>query len=264
VNQSLSTIPEWIQEIQAEGRYTFSRLEAQSATGRSTVAAQAALRRLSNSGRIVSPRRGFFVIVPPEYRVAGAPPPSWFIDDLMGFLGQPYYVALLSAAAIHGASHQQPMTFQVLTSAPIRPVAAGRVQIQFFTSGLVEKVPVVDVQTETGTMRVATPAVTAFDLVHHPRGTGYLSNTATVLIEMAEEIDVGELVELAPLYRIPDVQRLGFLLDFVGETKLAEPMADWLRSRHPRKILLRPDRPLSEFLNSRWRVLINEDLELDQ
>jgi hypothetical protein len=57
-------------------------------------------------------KRRFNFPRPLEYREAGGPPASWFIDDLMRFLGQPYYVGLLSAAAIHGAAHQQPMVFQ--------------------------------------------------------------------------------------------------------------------------------------------------------
>ena len=31
----------------------------------------------------------------------GSPPASWFIDDLLEYLGQSYYVGLLSAAEIH-------------------------------------------------------------------------------------------------------------------------------------------------------------------
>jgi hypothetical protein len=77
------------------------------------VATKTALRRLKEQGRIVSPRRGFYVVVPPEYRAAGSPPASWFIDELMRYLDQPYYVGLLSAAAIHSASRQQSMVFQV-------------------------------------------------------------------------------------------------------------------------------------------------------
>jgi hypothetical protein len=96
---------------------------------RSTVAIEAALRRLKRRGRIASPRRGFYVLVPVEYREAGCPPVSWFIDDLMRFLKQPDYVGLLSAAAIHGAAHQQPMLFQVVTDRPSRPVRVGRVRI---------------------------------------------------------------------------------------------------------------------------------------
>ena len=32
----------------------------------------------------------------------------------MAHLSQPYYVALLSAAAYHGAAHQKPQVFQVM------------------------------------------------------------------------------------------------------------------------------------------------------
>ena len=53
--------------------------------------------------RLVVPRRGFFVIVPLEYRQSAAPPPDWYIDALMKSCGRQYYVGLLSAAALHGA-----------------------------------------------------------------------------------------------------------------------------------------------------------------
>jgi len=65
----------------------------------------------------------------------------------MRFLEQPYYVGLLSAAATHGAAHQQPMVFQVVTDRPTRPARAGRVRIEFHMSRQVETAPVVEVQT---------------------------------------------------------------------------------------------------------------------
>jgi len=76
-----------------------------------------------------------YVLVPLEYLHAGAPPPSWFIDDLMKAMERPYYVGLLSAAGIHGASHQQRLSCSV-HPAPVaygqfndhvRAVAAGQV-----------------------------------------------------------------------------------------------------------------------------------------
>ena len=124
----------FVDGLQAQGRYTFTRSEATGAQGRSEVALKAALQRLKRQGRIASPRRGFYVLVPLEYREAGGPSASWFIGDLMRFLGQPYYVGLLSAAAIHGAAHQQPMVFQVITDRPTRPAGAGRVRIEFHMS----------------------------------------------------------------------------------------------------------------------------------
>lgn len=257
------SVPRWVEQLQSEGRYTFTRSEAELRTGRSFVAVQSALRRLKQQGRIACPRRGFYVIVPPEYRAVGSPPASWFIDQLMGHLGQPYYVGLLTAAAFHGAAHQQPMVFQVVTSRPTRAMHAGRVGIELFMSGKVEQMPVIETQTETGTMRVATAEVTAFDLVRYPAGGGHLSNVATVLSELAERVDFGALVALAPLMRLPDVQRLGFLLESVGESGRAESLAAWLRGRSPRTVLLRPGGPPTGNRDPRWCVTVNEDLEPD-
>ena len=56
--------------------------------------------RLTRKGRLIVARRGFYVIVPLEYQSAGSPPPSWYIDTLMKEWKHPYYVGLLSAAAI--------------------------------------------------------------------------------------------------------------------------------------------------------------------
>ncbi len=39
--------------------------------------------RRRSSSFVVVRRRAFFVIVPIEYREAGAPPPNWFIDERM-------------------------------------------------------------------------------------------------------------------------------------------------------------------------------------
>jgi hypothetical protein len=61
----------------------------------SDAALKLAARRLGVKHRLAMPRRGFFVIVPLEYSVAGAPPASWFLDDLMKFEQAGYYLGLL-------------------------------------------------------------------------------------------------------------------------------------------------------------------------
>ncbi len=88
-NKRRERLSSFVEGLQASGRYTFRRTEAEAANSSSPVAVQASLRRLKQKGRVVSPRRGFYVIVPAEYRAAGAPPASWFIHDLMGYLDQP-------------------------------------------------------------------------------------------------------------------------------------------------------------------------------
>lgn len=254
----------FVEELQIKGRYTFTQSEAANAEQRSGIALEAALRRLKQKGRIADPRRGFYVIVPAEYREAGCPPASWFIDDLMRFLGQPYYVGILSAAAIHGAAHQSPMLFQVITDRPTRPAQAGRVRIGFHMGRHVEKAPVVEMQTETGSMRVSTPEATAFDLVRFVSAAGHMGNVMTVLSELVEKIDPKSLYPLADSYAVSDVQRLGYLLERLGENRLADPLAVWLKARRYRPIPLVPGQAKGDApADPRWRVIPNEAVEAD-
>ena len=255
----------FVEGLQATGTYTFSNADVRDALPKSEVAIDNALRRLKKRGRIVGPRRGFYVVVPTEYKMAGSPPPSWFIDGLMDFLGQPYYVGLLSAAAVHGASHQQPMTFQVVTDRPTREGVAGRGHINFHMSRQVAETPASRVQTETGTMRVSTPESTAFDLVRFSAACGGWSNVATVLLELAERLEPEALCSVARLRKIPEIQRLGYLLDLTGQPRLADPLLRVLGSKRYRPVALAPDaaRSGAEAV-SPWRVIPNLEVEIDQ
>jgi hypothetical protein len=111
--------------LQESGRYTFVREEALRELNLNAASLKKAGMRLAAKARVAVPSRGFCVIVPLEYRVAGAPPPTWFIDGLMIHLGHPYYAGLLSAGALYGAAHQQPQDFQVITDRPQRLMRAG-------------------------------------------------------------------------------------------------------------------------------------------
>ena len=260
-----ASLAEFVDGLQAEGRYTFTRSEAEQRTCLEGMGLEAALRRLRTSLRIASPRRGFHVIVPIEYRNAGAPPPSWFIGDFMRFLNQPYYVGLLTAAALHGAAHQQPMTFQVVTDRPTRKARAGRAQIAFHVARNLPRIPTASVPTETGSMLVSTPEATAFDLVRFASAAGNLSNVATVLRELAEQLSKTKLEDLAPEHSLPDVQRLGYLLDFVGAGGKAQGLAHWLRNRRVRPALLGGGRARGLAKpDGKWRILANVEVEPDR
>lgn len=258
------SLAEFVDDLQGRGRYVFTRAEAAKAVGGSEVALAAGLRRLKNRRRIASPRQGFFLIVPIEYRDAGSPPASWFIDDLMRHLGQPYYVGLLSAAAIHGAGHQQPMMFQVVTDRPTRPARAGKARIVFHVSRGIGTTPVAKVETETGSMRVSTPEATAFDLVRFAKSAGHLDNIATVLGELSERFSDTALVKAASFQAVPDVQRMGYLLDLVGERPRADALVRWLSDKRYRPVLLARGRAAHGAKpDPRWRVRPNVAVESD-
>lgn len=255
---------EWIEALPENGRYVFSRADAERATDASNAAIKMTLYRLKKNGAIVGPRRDFFVVVPREYRTAGSPPASWFIDDLMRHQGRGYYVALLSAAALHGAGHQQPMAFQVITDAVERGVKVGRVRIEFHSSNLIENAATELVQTETGTMVVSTPETTAFDIVRFPAACGAWNNVATVLAELAEKLEADKLAAGASRVARSDVQRLGWLLELVEENSLADALARSLEGRRLLPTPLTRTRDTADApLDPRWRVLVNDQVEPD-
>jgi len=58
------------------------------------------------------------VIIPPHYASRGVVPPHYYIDRLMAHQNKPYYISLLSAAALLGAAHQRPQKFFVTYNPP--------------------------------------------------------------------------------------------------------------------------------------------------
>ncbi len=260
----LGRVADWVARLPEDGRYVFTRSDAEAASDTSPIAVQHALRRLKERGQVVAPRRGFYVLVPPEYRIAGCPPASWFIDDLMEHLKRSYYVGLLSAAALHGAGHQQPMTFQVFANTVERNIEVGRVRIEFYRRSLIEQVTTQTMRTETGSMVVGTPETTAFDLVRFPAASGYWSNIATVISEIAEKLDGAQIAAGAAKQAVSVVQRLGWLFDFLGEHDLADALAEVLRGKRLTPTQLSSGRAATGApLDSRWRVLVNDDVEHD-
>ena len=189
-----ATLESWIDAQQAKGRYSFVRADAVHESNLSPAAVSKALQRSVKRGRIVKLKDYFYVLVPLEYVNAGAPPASWFIRDLMAAMGLPYYVGLLSAAALHGASHHQPQEFQVFTDRSVRPLKAGRTRIRFSASKYVAGAAVADMKTATGSMRVSTPETTAVDLVRFVKSAGQLDNVATVIAELSPALDPKRLL----------------------------------------------------------------------
>lgn len=259
-------LEQWVDSLQARGRYTFQRDEAVAGSGLSRDSVRKALNRLAQRGRIVKVKDYFFAVVPLEYQSAGSPPPSWFIDDLMKVMGRPYYVGLLSAAGQHGASHQQPQEFQVVAERYLRPLNAGRTKIRFFTSQYMPDAACVNVKTPTGSMRVSTPATTAVDLVRFAKSAGHLDHVATVLSELAPSIDPKQLVAAAKrVDDLPNLQRLGYILDEVRRQRITVPLHDWVLRQEPRAVPLRSGRTVANARESRrWRLLVNGPIEVDE
>jgi predicted transcriptional regulator of viral defense system len=254
----------FIEELLTQGRHAFTRTEANAALGSSPQAAYLALRRLARRGRVAMPRRGFYLIVEPRHRAVGAPPPASWIGDLMRFLEARYYVGLLSAAALHGAAHQQPQELQVVAGKVLRPVVVGRARIRFFFRGDMRAAATQETKTTGGMVRVSTPEMTAYDVVRY-RGAASIDHVATVIGELAERMDAARLGAVVRRNQeLPVVQRLGYLLDLAGRSDLAAPLERFARSARLKTVPLEPGSgERVRRRDAKWRVDVNAVVEVE-
>lgn len=251
-------------ELLSEGVSTFDAAEAARRTGLSPAQVHGALKRLADADQIFSAARGFYVIIPPEYRSWGAVPASWFVHPMMAHLGRSYYVALLSAAELFGAAHQRPQVFQVVVDKYLPDRSFGRVRMQFVVNKHAAQVATTPVNSPTDTLRVSTPEVTSLDLASRPHDSGGLNNVATVLIELFEDRDVGEggLVEAARFYPSASVRRAGYLLETFADARLDALHASVDPAAHEPAPLqaggVRRGR-----VDQRWNLRLNTEIEPD-
>lgn len=278
--KQISTGPksrQFLDDLVGQGRYVFDSAEARTALG--ATAAKFALSRLARQGAITSPARGFYVIVPAEYRPLGCLPADQFIPALMNHLGARYYAGLLTAAQFHGAAHQRPQEFQVCVARPRRPLACGKVRVRFILRSHLPAVPVTSINTPRGSLVVSTPEATAVDLVGYPDRAGGLNIVATVLAELAEKIDSQALVAAAATAPLPWAQRLGYLLERLGAGDKAALLKAYIHTHASATVPLlarskraraakraahgRPEarRARATERNAEWRLFINATVE---
>lgn len=257
---------DYISGLQARGELTFTKNQAVKALGITENAFLNSALRLIKKQTLIKPFSGFYVIVAPEYRSAGGPPAIWYIDALMKFLEQPYYVGLLSAAAFHGATHQSVMELQVVTTKPLKLLRMGKSRIRFVVNKYTKKIPTTEVKTPQGLVPISTAGATALDLVRFQNKSGGFSHVATVFIEMGKKIETGDLVKVADIYRdAPLVQRVGYLLErFVEGTRLAT-LHGWLKFHRCSYKRLSGKRNGPELeVNNKWMIICDVALEPDE
>lgn len=266
----MTTIRKWLAEQEAIGHSTFSLLDVQSAfPNLNAQVIQNNLRRLKLEQRIVSVYRRFYVIIPVKYKARGIVPPSYYIADLMRYLNRPYYLGLLTAARIWGASHQASTIDFVMTCYPSLHVSPQmNSEIRWCYRYSMPRDFLVERKDENGRILYSSPELTAVELVQYEQHCGGLSHIATILSELAETLDFAKLRQDFFAYcKGADIQRLGYLLDeMLGEKKLADDVYhQWRTNFATSWTLLNPQSKDSLVIdrNRRWRLVINTEMEVD-
>jgi len=263
--KSHNYIERYIDNIRSVGRYSFTLEELQNEFKISYRALKQSMYRLKSKNEIAQIRQGFYVIIPPEYSKQGILPPYLFIDDLMKSLNKPYYVALLSAAALYGAAHQQPMEYFVIVKTPApRSINNKKLKISFSSKNNWKEGDIIQKTTDAGYINVSSPELTALDLLNYTQRIG-LNHATTVILELAQSIKVSTLVKTASQYQnTPIIQRLGYILDkILNEEKLAEGLQKVLKNRIVVPVLLSSRKDKNGAIDEKWKVLINTQIETD-
>lgn len=260
-------LEDFLVDLRSRGRYAFSLDEVKSKFEQSDEAIKKALQRLKAKGEITLVRNEFYVIVTPEYRSKGVPPPSLFVAELMKFLNRGYYVALLNAAAYYGAAHQQPQSFSIITTKPsLRDITKDNLKINFLVKKDWSETDTIKRKVDTGYINISSPELTAFDLVNYHEQSGGMNRITTVLEELSESIKAEKLVDVASRYApVTAVQRLGFLFDeILGLRDFSEPLKNYLNTVKHFPVLLRPQKERVDMITGNdWKVVKNIEIEVD-
>lgn len=246
----------------SRGQHVFTSEDAAALLGSGGGAVRKGLERLADANQIVSPGRGLYVVVPPEYRSWATVPASHFIDAMMQALDRRYYVALLSAAELHGAAHHAPQVFQVMVDRPVADRDLGRTRLRFFTGRHVAAVDAGTRNTPTGTMRVASPELTAVDIVDHLAAAGGINNAATILAEL-ELTHPDALASYARQRDRATARRLGWLLELLDSDLDLTSLRDVAAPGQGTPSDLRPGAPRRGRTDPAWNVRVNTSVQPD-
>lgn len=257
------------------GRAYFTREEATAELLVSPLAFKAAITRLVKKQKLANPRHGFYLILRPEDRLAGAPDPARWIDPLMRYQRIGYRISLLRAAAFHGSSHQAAMTFQVIAPRQLRDFEVGRQRLQFIYQAQADFDRVnqskwlADLKSETGFAKVAGIELTLLDCARYFHRAAGINGLAQIVKDLGAKADVRKLASAAQVYENAAVRRLGYLLEQAGCKRQASSLAGFA-ARARRSTLLVPSiKPSLASLveaaprDSRWKLILNEPVEVD-
>jgi predicted transcriptional regulator of viral defense system len=183
---------------------------------------------------------------------------------MMRHLGRPYYIALLTAAAFHGAAHQAPQVFQVMTdfASSLGTRQFGRQRLRFYSSKHVGDDPTDRISVPTGYALLATKETTVVDLVSRPREAAGHDNVATILKELGA-LQGSALARTASRRGRALVRRVGWLVERFGQVDDLEALRQAARVDLGEQTLLDPAGPKHGRADRVWAIRVNRTIEPD-
>lgn len=257
---------DFLHQLRSNGRYAFTLEDLSNEIPKSAKNIRKDIDRHRDKGDIINICRGFYTIVPDEYKNMGVIPVDFYIDELMKFLTKKYYVALFSAAMFHGAAHQQPQEFFIVSQSPKpRKIIEDDFHINFSEKKKFPVFGVEDKKTETGYFKISNKELTYMDLIYYEHTMGGFNRIITILQELAEDINV---------YRMKDVlkndfpqaviQRAAYIADnILQNNKLTNVFEHKLAKSKLKWVQLKSLADKNGAKDQKWKVIINTQIEGD-
>lgn len=274
----MGSVVSFLEQQLSRGQFCFSSKAATAALGCTESAWFQSATRLVKNHRLASPRRGFYLILRPEDRAAGAPDPVRWIDAFMRHLGVDYRISLLRAAAFHGSSHQSAMVFQVIVPRQIRPFEIGHHRVQFVYQApdafaqVSQAEWLAQLKSETGFAKVAGVELVLLDSVRYFHKAAGIGGAAQIVHDLGAKASPRKLAKAAAAYDNSAVRRLGYLLEHFGHVRQADALLPFAKTAKSMK-LLDPSVKLPAALaavqadlhekNPKWKLVLNETVEID-
>lgn len=211
-----------LDDLQGRGRLVTSLAELAAMSGLTTLAVRRQLEHLVSRVTRLPSRPSCFLIIPPEHRLRGAPPIASWLGDYYQLRQQPYYVGLLSAAAMHGSTQQAVQITQVMTTVPTQALDLGHVHIEFHVKQRLVDTPLTQIKGLAAPLAVSSPEATALDLISFQQSVGGVSRVAEVVAGLLPVMTAEGWRRTIPLETTAVKQRMGYILEVLGAKKYAK------------------------------------------
>ena len=221
-----------LDDSQALGRQVVSLKQLVESSGLTPLAVKRQLGHLGDRLARLPGRPSTYLLVAPEHRARGAPPVAVWLGEYFRLRSQPYYLGLLSAAALHGSSQQALQVTQVLTARPRPALDIGRLHVDFYVKSNLQQTPLSELSGLPAPLAVSTSEATALDLVAFNWRIGGIRRAAQVIAGMKPVMTTTGLRQaLAAEPQTAVKQRLGYVLEVLGMNQLAKVVEKALPAR---------------------------------
>ncbi len=220
---------------------------------------------LRRRGLLATAGRGLWIPVPPDRRAWGAPEPIAYIDAMMEHVGMKYCVGWLSAATIHGASHQAAQTFDVAASRALRDRTVGRSMLRFRQRSDVTAIPTSRISLPAGRANVASVEACMLMLASDVELSGGLDNAITAIVELSENSAFSPklLADTSGNFSHTAARRVGWVLDRFGGGVDTVALHERCTSFSEVPSVLNPAYPAKGSINKKWSIIENGEVDPD-